>query len=118
MAASDAPQSWWAQLPPAEKAKAWEKVCPGSASVIIDEVVKRARHERRLAVAQIALQCIRLLFAGASVVLFAWLAKYFVDHGAATQGAGILVAGLVALVGAFLGQKAITEKSRIMRKPP
>jgi hypothetical protein len=45
----------------------------------------------------------------ATVVLFVWLAKYYADHHAATQGAAIIGA-LAAVVTAFIGGRVISEK--------
>ena len=45
----------------------------------------------------------------ATVVLFVWLAKYYVDHGAPTQGAAIIGA-LAAVVTASVGGRILSDR--------
>jgi len=90
-------------LAAAEKAKEWESVAPGTATRLIDEFAATRKHKRRLAWSHEVLEILKLICAFGCVALFVWLAKYFVDHDAATQGAAIVGVGLAALVTAFLG---------------
>lgn len=101
--------AWWAELPPVEKAKLWEKVAPGTADRILDQTDRQVRHARRLAWANIALSAFTVASALATVILFVWLAKYYADHHAATQGAAIIGA-LAAVVTAFIGGRVLSEK--------
>jgi len=101
--------SWWIQIPPTEKAKYWEKIAPGSADRILEQTYRQVRHMRRLAWAKISLSFLGILCAFASVALFVWLAKYYADHGAPTQGAMIITA-LAAVVAAFVGSRAIVSR--------
>lgn len=101
----------WAGLPPHEQAAAWEKRVPGSARIMFDEVQRLNRHKRRIAVAQIGVQVFLIVCAFSSVVLFVWLATYFVNHHAPTQGAVVVGTGLASLVGVFLGKGAISKRA-------
>jgi hypothetical protein len=101
--------TWWAELPPVEKAKLWEKVAPGSSTKILDQTYRQVRHVRRLAWARLALSAFTVASALTTVILFVWLAKYYVDHGAATQGAAIIGA-LAAVVTAFIGGRVLAGK--------
>ena len=106
---SAAVTAWWTELPPVEKAKLWEKIAPGTAARILDQTDRQVRHARRLAWAKIALSAFTVVSALATVILFVWLAKYYADHDAATQGAAIIGA-LAAVVAAFIGSRVVSEK--------
>jgi hypothetical protein len=105
---SAAVTAWWAELPPVEKARIWEKVAPGTAAKILEQTDRQVRHVRRLAWAQLALAAFKVFSALATVILFVWLAKYYADHNAATQGAAIIGA-LAAVVAAFIGGQVLSE---------
>jgi hypothetical protein len=105
---SAATPTWWVELPPVEKARFWEKVAPGSAVKILAQTDRQVKHLRILAWAKFTLSAFSVVSALATVVLFVWLAKYYVDHGAATQGAAIIGA-LAAVVTAFIGGRALVE---------
>lgn len=113
---SAAVSAWWAELPPVDQARLWEKVAPGTAAKILDQTDRQVRHARRLAWANIALSMFTVTSALATVVLFVWLAKYYVDHHAATQGAAIIGA-LAAVVTAFIGGRALSAKRDGDEKP-
>lgn len=102
----------WSGLPAEAKVREWENVVPGSAAILLKETRKQVRHMRRLAMAQVLVQLFPGICALASVVLFVWLARYFVNHNAPNQGAAVVGAGLVSLVATFLGRKAISERKR------
>lgn len=106
---SAAVTAWWAELPPVERARLWEKVAPGTAGRILDQTDRQVRHARRLAWAKIALSAFTVASALVTVILFVWLAKYYADHNAATQGAAIIGA-LAAVVTAFIGGRAFSGK--------
>jgi hypothetical protein len=97
-------------LPAAEKVQAWEAVQQGAAQILLEEFRSARKHQRRLTWFREALSLLRIIFAFASVVLFVWLARYFVDQNAPTQGAALVGAGLAALVTAFLGQQIVAER--------
>jgi len=101
--------AWWAELPPVERARLWEKVAPGTAARILDQTDRQVRHARRLAWAKIGLSAFTVASALVTVILFVWLAKYYADHNAATQGAAIIGA-LAAVVTAFIGSRVISTK--------
>jgi hypothetical protein len=107
--------AWWAELPPVERARLWEKVAPGTAARILDQTDRQVRHARRLAWAKIALSAFSVTAALATVILFVWLAKYYADHNAATQGAAIIGA-LAAVVTAFISGRAISQKRGVEDK--
>jgi cyanate permease len=100
---------WWAELPPVEKARIWEKVAPGSAAKILEQTDRQVQHVRRMAWARLCLSVFTAASALATVVLFVWLAKYYVDHGAPTQGAAIIGA-LAAVVTAFVGGRILSDR--------
>lgn len=102
----------WSGLPPEAKAREWEGIVPGSAALLLKDTRKQMRHLRRLAMAQVLVQLFPSICAFASVVLFVWLATYFVNHHAPNQGAAVVGAGLVSLVATFLGRKAISERTK------
>ena len=108
-AASTTTKSWWAELPPVEKAEIWEKVAPGSCIRMLEQTDRQIRHMRRVAWAKLGLAGFGISCGFASVLLFVWLAKYYIDHHAPTQGAAI-VGALAAVVAAFVGGKAIGGK--------
>jgi cyanate permease len=76
---------------------------------MLDQTDRQVLHARRLAWAKVGLTGFGIACGFASVLLFIWLAKYYIDHGAPTQGAAIIGA-LAAVVAAFVGSKAISEK--------
>lgn len=94
---------------PVERARLWEKVAPGTAARILDQTDRQVRHARRQAWAKIALSAFTVASALVTVILFVWLAKYYADHNAATQGAAIIGA-LAAVVAAFIGGRVISGK--------
>lgn len=107
---SEAGARSWEELPAADMASAWEKLVPNSAERILAEALRNVARERRLAWAQVTIQAFTLLIVGGSVAAFIWLAKYYVDRDAPTQGAAIVCTGLVALVGALLGRQAVARR--------
>lgn len=100
--ASAMPASRWADLPTPAQAKQWEAVKPGTIDRILDAVEQAERHDQRMQWAELGLRLFGTLAGLGSVVVLALVAKYFVDHGAATQGAGIFGLGAASMVAAFL----------------
>jgi hypothetical protein len=106
--------SSWMSLGPVDQARDWEEFRPGTfeqmfALVVHDAEYKRtqaeqqARHERRLDYIAVALQLMRLVFALAAVIIISLTARYYVDHGAASEGAKVFGLGAGSIVSAFIG---------------
>lgn len=111
----DEPQvhSLWANLPPVEQAREWEAFRPGTFEQVLAFVLREAgyreeeaKHERRLDYIAVAIEVMTLVFALGAVLTFVWLAKYYVDHHAASQGVKIFGFGTASIVAAFLGVNA------------
>jgi hypothetical protein len=96
----------WAKLPVVEQAERWEQLVPGTAERMIREVELGFAHERKMAWTQMVLQTLGAVLGSGTVLGYIWLAKYYLDHGEATAGAGILGTGAVAAAGVFVGWKA------------
>lgn len=64
---------------------------------------------RRMAWARLWLSTFTAAGALATVVLFVWLAKYYVDHCAPTRGAAVIGA-LAAVVTAFFGGRILSDR--------
>jgi len=96
-------------LPTPEQAKLWEEVAPGTFERMMTEVEREEKHRRdldlrehRLKIGEFWLRIFGHVCGLATVGIFALLAKYFVDHDAATQGAWIMGTGAVSIVGVFI----------------
>jgi len=122
----DAPQSAWATLGPVQQAKEWEEFRPGTfqqmfEGILLDSEAKRrgeelaAQHERRLDYIAVMVQVLALIFALTTVIVLAFLAKYYVDHKAAADGAKIFGFGAGSIVAAFIGINATPLLARINR---
>ncbi|MFI0742344.1 hypothetical protein ACH4PU_30360 [Streptomyces sp. NPDC021100] len=111
------PPSLRSALPGADQAAVWERVVPGAGDRVLQLVEKdferetekhrqwcldRA-HERRMDLANLALRATGMVVGSGGVAGYLWVAKYFVDHGAAIPAAGMLGGGVAALAAAFLG---------------
>ncbi|MBL1109708.1 hypothetical protein JK361_34885 [Streptomyces sp. 5-8] len=107
----------YSALPAASQAEVWERVVPGAGERILRLVeqdferqaekhrqwcLDRA-HERRLDLVNLALRATGMIVGSGGVAGYLWVAKYFVDHGAAAPAAGMLGGGVAALAAAFLG---------------
>jgi Na+/melibiose symporter-like transporter len=66
------------------------------------EVEREQQHERRMDWAEFAAHVFGQVCGLVTVLVLAVLAKYFVDNGAATQGAAIVTAGAVSIVAVFV----------------
>jgi hypothetical protein len=96
----------------AQKAKEWEDAVPGSGPMVLAEFRKELHHRRNLARLQVALSALPMLSALVATLALVWLAKYFVDHQAPTQGATVVGSSLAAVIAAFLGNKLIQRKKK------
>jgi uncharacterized membrane protein len=92
----------WAALPTTTQARQWEEVAPGAFNRIMMEIERGQRHKRYLEWAEFASRVFGQLCGLVTVVVLAVLAKYFVDHDAATAGAGIVTAGVASIVAVFI----------------
>ncbi|WP_067793903.1 hypothetical protein [Actinomadura formosensis] len=100
----------WAELPPADVVEAWERLAPGTFARIMASIEQQEhdrrlqnRHERILDWIDVVFRAVGLLCAISAVVAFVFLARYFVDHGAATQAVGVL-GGAAGIVGVFVAR--------------
>jgi uncharacterized membrane protein len=90
------------KLPTPTQAKQWEEVGPGTFDRIMTEIEHEEKHRRRMESAELCSRIFGQICAFGTVVVLALLARYFVDHGAATQGASIIVTGAASIVAVFL----------------
>jgi hypothetical protein len=67
---------------------------------------RQEAHRRHLRWADRCLYGFGTLLSGGSVGAYVWVAVYFVNHHAPTQGAAILGGGAATLAGIFLGVRA------------
>jgi hypothetical protein len=134
----DPPPSAWASLGPVEQAREWEEFRPGTFEQVFEfvrheadyrrEILEQsAKHERRLDYIAVAIQILTPLLALVAVAIMAWTAKYYADHGAASDGVKIFGVGAGSIVAAFLGVnvspiskrlRSRTNQKRSIRKDP
>lgn len=123
----DLPQSVWSQLGPAEQAKEWEDFKPGSFELVFNMLKERVEHERKaqelearhnrvLDYLAVSIQLLALVFGLGTIVILALTAKYYVDHGAGSQGSKIFGFGAGSVVAAFVGINAAPFMKRINRR--
>ncbi|MGH3831835.1 MAG: hypothetical protein ACRDRS_15545 [Pseudonocardiaceae bacterium] len=82
--------------------KGWEKLDPESRDRFSLEVEREEKNRRRMEIAELVVRVFGQVCAMSAVIVLALLAKYFADHGAATQGAGIIVGGASSVVAIFV----------------
>lgn len=107
----------YSAVPAADQAEIWERVVEGAGERMLRLVeqdfehqaekhrqwcLDRA-HERRMDLANLALRATGVIVGSGGVAGYLWVAKYFVDHGAALPAAGMLGGGVAALAAAFFG---------------
>jgi len=80
-------------------------VNPGTFERIMNSVERAERHDQRMEWADFALRFFGMLCGLGSASILALLAKYYIDHGAASQGAGIFGAGTASVVGVFVAER-------------
>lgn len=97
--------SEWARLPLVEQAEKWNEIVPGSAERMVRQLETELAHRRRLDWIQVCFQGVGALLGAGATVGYLWLAKYYLDHGQGTAGAGILGSGAVAAAGLFVGRR-------------
>jgi uncharacterized membrane protein len=127
---NEPPPSAWMSLGPVDQAREWEEFKPGTFEQVFalakheaelrqTNAEATARHERTMDYIAVGMQVATLVFALAAVVVMAWLAKYYADHGAAADGWKIFGFGAASIVAAFLGvnKAPISERLRLRKKP-
>lgn len=82
-----------------EQAERWEQIIPGSAARMLAQVEREFDHRRRLDLLHLIFHGLSVTFGALIGVACLWLAKYFLDHGQAAAGAGLLGSGSVAAAG-------------------
>ncbi|WP_372433914.1 DUF2335 domain-containing protein [Micromonospora coerulea] len=92
-------------LPKPADAQEWEAVQPGTFDRIMCECERDERHRRHMDLLELGSRVFGQVCGLGTVVILAWLAKYFVDQGAATQGAAIIGTGAVSIVAVFVTGK-------------
>jgi uncharacterized membrane protein len=90
------------RVPTPTQAKQWEELAPGTFNRFMVEIEQEEKHRRCMESADFCSRIFGQVCAFGTVVVFAFLARYFVDHGAATQGASIIITGAVSIVTVFL----------------
>jgi cyanate permease len=76
----------------------------------MDEIEREEKHRRRTEWAEPCTRVFGQLCAFGTVIVLAFLARYFVDHGAPTQGASIIITGAVSIVTVFLTNRLVRRK--------
>jgi uncharacterized membrane protein len=90
------------KLPTPTQAKQWEELLPGTFARLMAEIEREEKHRRRVESAELCSRIFGQVCAFGALIVLVFLAGYFVDHGAATQGAAIIVTGAVSIVAVFL----------------
>ncbi|MFE7267678.1 hypothetical protein ACFU9B_37565 [Streptomyces sp. NPDC057592] len=115
----------YSALPAAGQAEEWERAVPGAGERILriveqdfERQAEKHRqwcldriHERRLDTVNLVLRATGLIVGSGGVAGYLWVAKYFVDHGAAVPAAGMLGGGVAALAAAFVGNSKRNSRS-------
>ncbi|MFF4506904.1 DUF2335 domain-containing protein [Streptomyces sp. NPDC001401] len=96
------PSRSWGDLPPAEQGAIWNETVPGSAERMIRQIEAEYEHRRRMDRIDVWFRAAGVATAAAGIAGFMWIAKYFVDHGAAAAAAGLLGSGVIAALAARL----------------
>jgi uncharacterized membrane protein len=104
-------------LPTPAQAKQWEEVRPGTFDRLMAEIEREEKNRRRLAWAELASRVFGQICALATVGILALLAWHYVDQGAATQGASIIVSGAVFIVGVFVTGRLTNQRQRTAVSP-
>lgn len=97
-------------MPTPAQAKQWEEVQPGTFDRIMSQIDKDEGHRRRLDLLEFGSKVFGQVCGLCTVAILALLAKYFVDQGAPTQGASIIITGAVGIVTIFVTNRRWREK--------
>lgn len=90
------------KLPTPAAARQWEELGSGTFDRIMIAIEQEENHRRRMERAGLYVQIFGQVCGLGTMVTLALIARYFVDHGAATQGAAIIVAGAASIVTVFI----------------
>lgn len=104
-----APAQGWQEMPLPDQVAEWERLLPGSAERILQQVERNYEHERAMDRIDVRFRVAGMSVAGAGLAGILWVAKYVVDHGQALAGASLLGSGIVALTGVLIA-KRVREK--------
>lgn len=100
----------WQALPTPQKIEAYEKAYPGTTERMLRLAETRIQDSWRVARAQILMNAFGHVCAFASVIVLAFVAKYFVDAHAPAEGAAIVVTGAVSIVGIFVTGRVVKAR--------
>lgn len=95
----------WTGGPHAQEFEKLDRVPPEARAWLLAQMEKEWAHRRRLRWADRVLYALGALLGGGSAAAYVWVAVYFVNHHAPTQGAAILGGGAASMAGLFLGSK-------------
>jgi len=123
----DLTHSVWEKLGPVEQAREWESFRPGTFEQVYalaqldseyrrKEAERASQHERRLDYIAVYTQILALIFGLGTVLILAYIAKYYADHGAAGDGARIFSFGAGSVVAAFVGINVTPLANRIKKR--
>ncbi|MGX1851152.1 hypothetical protein [Streptomyces sp. NPDC055299] len=106
---STQPNHPYQELLAGEQAERWERVVPGAGERILRLVERDFEqqglnqiHQRRMDLANLVLRATGAVVGSGAVAGYLWVAKYFVDHGAAVPAAGMLAGGVAAIAAAIV----------------
>jgi hypothetical protein len=100
----------WEELPAPDRLRRYEAAHPGSTAWFLREASRMYRHRRRQRTAQRLITLTGYVFALAALVFLGRVAMHFADCGAPREGAAIVGAGAVAIVGIFVTGRRTTER--------
>jgi len=92
----------WAAMPTPGKLEAYERAAPGTAERMLALLEAQQLHTQRIELDALRIRRLGHLLAFLSVLVLAGVASYFVNRGAPTQGAAVIVTGAVAVTGIFV----------------
>ncbi|MER7811960.1 hypothetical protein [Streptomyces sp900116325] len=106
---STQPNRPYQELLAGEQVERWDRTVPGAGERILRMVEQDFEqqslnqvHQRRMDLANLILRASGALVGSGAVVGYFWVAKYFVDHGAAVPAAGMLGGGVAAIAAAIV----------------
>jgi sugar porter (SP) family MFS transporter len=97
-------------LPTPALAKQWEELGRETFERLMAEVEREQKHMRRMESAELCSRIFGQICAFGTVVVLALLARYFVDHDAATQGVSIIVTGAMSIVAVYLTSRLVSRR--------
>ncbi|MEV7389513.1 hypothetical protein [Streptomyces sp. NPDC091215] len=99
------------ELTAPEKIERWEHLVPGTGERILKLIehdfeqqerehqqwCRNQVHQRRMDMANLLLRAVGIIVGSGCLAGYLWIAKHFVDHGAAVPAAGMLSGGVAAI---------------------